>query len=249
VGENQRKLGVRLLEVSGIYGAAAFPDRIGFRRVAMIGLVGRARGFLRALHHLLDAGDVLEAQLMSRALIEYAITFAWFSLDPELHLGQWLIEDIRQTLVLDNELRELEGEGVLEGARRAELERVRDELKNECGEGNTAIPNLKDRAGAAGFDFAYSLAYRYESKSGIHPTTLAAEQLLRHRSEVGRYEIRETPPSDVRLPEIEGVGVALLLAILEVAQELVPEMPLDDDFEYVKREILALTPLDGLGDG
>lgn len=230
--------------MSGIYGAAAFSDGIGFRRVALIGLVGRARGLLRALHRLLDAGDVLEAQLMSRALVEYAITFAWFGLDPELHMAQWLIEDIRQTLVLDDELRALEGDGVLEDARRQELEQVRDRLRSECGDGHTALPNLKDRAHAAGFDVAYSLAYRYESKSGIHPTTLSAEQLLTHHSQVEKYEIRETPHPDLRLPDIDGVGAALLLAILEVAQELVPEMRLDGGFENVKREILSLAPLD-----
>lgn len=230
--------------MSGIYGAAAFQDGIGFRRVALIGLVGRARGLLRALHHLLDAGDVLEAQLMSRALVEYAITFAWFRLDPELHMAQWLIEDIRQTLVLDDELRALDGEGVLDEPRRTELEQVRDQLRIECGDGRTAIPNLKDRAHAAGLDIAYSLAYRYESKSGIHPTTLAAEQVLTHRPQVGRYEIREAPHADVHLPDIEGVGAALLLAILEVAQALAPEMPLDDGFDDVKQAILALAPLD-----
>jgi hypothetical protein len=244
MGETERKLGVQLLEVSGIYGAAAFSDGIGFRRVALVGLVGRARGLLRALHHLLDAGDMLEAQLMSRALVEYAITFAWFQLDPELHMAQWLIEDIRQTLVLDDELKALEGDGVLEDERRNELEQVRDQLKADCGDGATAMPKLKDRAHAAGFDVAYSLAYRYESKSGIHPTTLAAEQLLTHRPQIGKYEIRETPDPDVNLPDVEGVGAALLLAILEVAQELVPEMPLNDGFADVKQAILALAPLE-----
>lgn len=46
------------------------------------------------------------------------------------------------------------------------------------------------------------------------------------------------PPPDLRLPDIEGVDAALLLVILEVAQEIVPEMTLDPEFESVKAEVL-----------
>jgi hypothetical protein len=101
---------------------------------------------------------------------------------------------------------------------------------------------VKDRAKEAGVDLWYSLGYRFESKSGIHPTTLAAEQMLKHHPAVGMYEIREDPPGDLDLPNIEAVGAGLLLTILQVAQELVPEMKLDDGFEQVAKEIADLAP-------
>ncbi len=242
VGEPERRLGERLLDVSGIYGGAAFERGIGAGRVALVGLVARARRFLRAMHHMIDAGDTLEAQLMARALIEYAITFAWFKVEPEHHLRLWMIEDIRQTLLLDKELNELEGEGVLDETKRRELETLSNELKEACGKKGTSRPSVKDQAKQAGVDLVYSLGYRFESKSGIHPTTLAAEQMLKYCPEARMYEIREDPPGDLDLPNIEAVGAALLLAILQVAHELVPEMKLDDGFDEVANEIAALAP-------
>ncbi len=162
--------------------------------------------------------------------------------NPDLHLKQWLIEDIRLTLVMDTELRQEAGEPVIEDAKRAELERLREDLRADCGDRPTAMPSAKDRAGAIGAPLLYSLAYRCESKSGIHPTTLAAEQLIRALPEVGKYEIREEPPDDLELPDAEGVSTWLLAAIMEAAQALVPELPMDEGFKEVQAEILKLRP-------
>lgn len=242
MAHDPRSLAVRLLDVSGIYGATAVPDTIGYGRLVVIGLVGRARRLVAAIHHAHDAGDALEAQIFLRALVEYAITIPWMVVNPELHISQWRIEDIRLTLQMDEEVRQHADDPILTDENRAALEALREELMAACGE-DMALPNVQTRADVIGLPLLYSLAYRYESKSGIHPTSLAAEQLILNRPEIGMYEIRGEPPEDLNLPDAMGVSAALLLVILEAAQEFLPELPFDEGFDEVKAEVLALAPL------
>jgi hypothetical protein len=243
VATTKRDLGNRLLACSGIYGAVAVPYGLGFEKLAIIGLVARARRLVSAIQHSLDCGDALEAQIFNRALVEYALTIPWMALGPDLHTKQWLIEDIRQTLVMDAEVGQELGEPLLTDDHRARLEQVSEELRAACGERPTGVPNLQARAQAIGLPVLYTLGYRYESKSGIHPTTLAGEQLITDHKQAKMHEIREEPAADLALPDTEGVSLALLLAILEAAEQLVPELKLDPEFDEVRREILALAPL------
>ncbi len=117
---------------------------------AVIGLVGRCRRLVRAVLHAVDAGDALEAQLFVRALVEHAITIPWMALDPDLHIKQWLIEDIRQTLVMDGETRQLEGEAILADENRQRYEELSESLRQACGERPTTLPNLQTHADRIG---------------------------------------------------------------------------------------------------
>src|SRR5258708_7976795 len=82
-----RSLGLALLDASSIYEGYVIPTFEGHlrrrpfppHRRAIIGLVGRQRRFLRAVHTLADAGQMLEAIGPLRSMLEFLVCQRWLA--------------------------------------------------------------------------------------------------------------------------------------------------------------------------
>src|SRR5215208_4739723 len=134
--------------------------------MAILGLVGRCRRLVRAAYELADHRMTLEAQILIRVLLEYAITVRWLTLNPRLHFRQWAIGDIKSRLTMDREIQELGEETVLTEETRGLLEERLETYRRECGDAPPSLPRLQERARQTGESLSYSLAYRYDSQIG-----------------------------------------------------------------------------------
>lgn len=230
-----------LLRLSGHYEAAVVPPGTGFETLAVIGLVARARRIARTIASLTADGELLESYILLRVLLEYQITLAWIVADRGPHLRQWLFDDLRNRLLIDDELRELGEEPILDDEARLRHTTLQDDLRRDLGGEPPRIPSVYDRAKEIGLSLGYTLAYRFDSQSGIHPTCMAAEMLMLRVPQTGQVMIRRNVDAK-GLPDPYPVTAALLLSILEAGQELAPTINLDEGFETVKAQVLELAP-------
>lgn len=81
-----------------------------------------------------------------------------------------------------------------------------------------------------------SLTYRFDSNSAAHPNPLALEQFLEPRN--GDVLIRDTPRGP--RPDPYTVGVALSLAVVELAGERVDHGTLAAEIARISRALRAL---------
>jgi hypothetical protein len=156
------------------------------------GLVARQRRLLRGAYMLADADMRLEAGMLVRAMLEYLILQKWLELEPRLHHVLWVKDDLEGRLRIDMELRQQapgeheEALELMEPDRRAEYESSLEEMREQVAQAQEELrldkapryPSVKQQAEATGLAFVYSLAYRYESQSGVHPTAMAIETLI-----------------------------------------------------------------------
>src|SRR6266508_3325218 len=101
-----RECGLELLTLSTVYERPVVGDEAGVETLAMVGLVARMRRLLRASYPLADAGEVLEASILNRAMMEYLFTLRRLQVDPELHYVLWAAADLKARLTIDREVRE-----------------------------------------------------------------------------------------------------------------------------------------------
>lgn len=115
------------------------------------------------------------------------------------------------------------------------LARFRDDLAPDGGQ----LPNVQQQAEAIGFQIGYSLAYRFDSQSGVHPTALGAEQMLEPVGQALR--LRAAPPAEAA-PDSYPIAAVLLLLAIEGGRNLAPFVALADGYEQTKAEIETLAP-------
>jgi hypothetical protein len=248
-----RECGLELLALSTVYERPVVCDEAGVETLAMIGLVARMRRLLRASYRLADAGEILEASILNRAMMEYLFTLRWLQVDPVLHYLLWAAADLRSRLTLDREVREQAEEEYAEAVELMEkdvrdqyeqsLEKMQaqiDEAKQRLGGKPLRLPSFEQRARAAELPFAYSLAYRFDSMTGAHPTPHAIEQLMvEHPKGIA---ILPEPPQERGYADPYGVAAHVLLDALNSAADKIPELRLGDGLEAVQWRLMELVP-------
>lgn len=177
-----RTLGLELLATSAGYEGLVVRDA---RTASVAGLVARQRRLLQAAYRLIDAGDLLEAQILVRSQVEFLIVQKWLQLDPELHYPLWVIEDVRARFALRDDVLAAYGTDVLDAGTVRRYEQARDDRRAElariCEQRGINVleyPKLIDQAKAVDEAGTYALVYRYDSQAAVHPRSLAVEQLL-----------------------------------------------------------------------
>jgi Family of unknown function (DUF5677) len=172
-----RAAGLDLSETSRQFGKTLVHSDAGYATMALIGMVARSRGFLRAAYALADDGYELEAMLQVRALNEYAITIRWLIEDADYHARLLAIDDLKKRIAIDDEVKALpKGVPILTPESRARDDAKLAELTAACGDRPTRLPSLFNRAKDAKMSWFYSLAYRADSQAAAHPTIWALEQ-------------------------------------------------------------------------
>ena len=100
----------------------------------------------------------------------------------------------------------------------------------------TRMPTLEARAEVGGAEMIYSLTYRFDSNSAAHPNPLALEQFLEPRD--GDILIRATPKGP--RPDPYAVGAVLLIAVVDLAGELVDHAALEPGLVRIRERLQAL---------
>jgi hypothetical protein len=248
-----RDCGLELLAVSTVYERPVVGDEAGVETLAMVGLVARMRRLLRSAYRLADAGEVLEASILNRVLMEYLFTLRWLQVDPELNYVLWAADDLRARLTIDREVREQAEEGHSDAIELMEpdvrqqyeqsLARMRAQIaeaRERVGGGPIRLPSFEQRAREAELPFAYSLAYRFDSITGSHPTPHAVEQLMvEHPRGIA---ILPQPASGRGYADTYGVAAHVLLDALNSAADRIPELQLGEGLEAVQRRLMELAP-------
>jgi hypothetical protein len=240
VSPRPRELLTRLLDASSRYENAEIAAGTAYIPMVVAALVARSRHMARVIVRLADEGETTEAQVLLRALLEYAVTINWLDLDREKNPRHWLISDIRRRLAADNELRQLGEPPIIADANRQRYEGVVARFEQDLGGNPGQLPSVQQQAQQIEFPIGYSLAYRFDSQSGVHPTSLGAEQML-EAVEDG-FRLRTEPPPG-SAPDPYAVAATLLLLALDGGRELVPFIQLDDDYAQVKAEVEGLAPM------
>jgi Family of unknown function (DUF5677) len=248
-----RECGLELLALSTVYERPVVGDEAGVETLAMVGLVARMRRLLRASYRLADAGEVLEASILNRAMMEYLFTLRWLQVDPELHYVLWATADLKARLTIDREVREQAEEQHAEAVELMEpnvrdqyeqalrkMQAQIDEARERLAGRTLRLPSFEQRAREAELPFAYSLAYRYDSITGAHPTPHAIEQLMvQHPRGIA---ILPEPPPERGYADAYGVAAHVLLDALNSAADKIPELRLGEGLEAVKRRLMDLAP-------
>jgi hypothetical protein len=115
-----------------------------------------------------------------------------------------------------------------------------DEARERLAGPTHRLPSFEQRTREAELPFAYSLAYRYDSISGAHPTPHAIEQLMvQHPRGIA---ILPEPPPERGYADAYGVAAHVLLDALNSAADKIPELRLGEGLEAVKRRLMDLAP-------
>ena len=154
------------------------------------GLIARQVGSLEAIFYLRSLEREADPAILSRALYEHAVTFAWLAADPGAQRHQRFVKsDLLRRLEIDDDCRQLTHDGVpVEIMNTAERRGFAQQLTN-LPEGTKRMPDLIDMATAADEHWTeilepltgsatvksyrgfYGLTYRHES-SIAHATSL-----------------------------------------------------------------------------
>jgi Family of unknown function (DUF5677) len=231
--------GIALLGASKAFDRLGVAPEAGRETLAILGLVGRCRRLVRAAYELADRAMDLEAQILIRVLLEYGITVRWLVVNPHLHFRQWAIADIEKRFTIDREIQEFGEETVLTEESRAQFERRLEDFRRECGAASTKLPPLQERARQTGESLSYSMAYRYDSQSGAHPTPLAAEALVSLDPE-GRGSLITAEPTDWMALNVYAAGAFMLLDVLDAAGAL-PELALGPELQPIRERLEELS--------
>ena len=248
-----RDCGLALLDVSETYERRVVLDSAGPATLSMVGLVARMRRLLRSAYRLVDAGDVLEASILVRSLMEYLFTLRWLQLDPELHYVLWAAADLRARLTIDREVRELATDEhavamqIMEPDVRERVERSFStfseqikEAERRTGGKKLRLPSHEQRAQAAGVPLGYSLAYRFDSLTGVHPMPHAIEQLMIARPDIGGIEVVGEPSPGHPYADPYAIAAHLLADALASAADQIPELDLGDRFGRIRARLNEL---------
>jgi hypothetical protein len=98
ISRDARAAGDRLLFLTRGYEDLVVPRGIGVTRLAVLGMVARARNLLRSTYSVADTGDALAAAVLVRTLTESVLTLGWLDHDPELGELIWTLDEIRTRL-------------------------------------------------------------------------------------------------------------------------------------------------------
>lgn len=234
-----RDLVERLLEASRGYEGAELASDVGYTSLVAAALVARARNLARVIVRLADASEVSESQILLRVLLEYAVTLNWLNLEAYRNPRHWLVSDMRRRLTIENELQGLGEPPILSQSIRQRYERLIQRFENDLGGNPGRLPSVQQQATQIAFPHGYSLAYRFDSQSGVHPTALAAEAIL--EPDGTNVRLRPRPSSDTA-PDPYAVTAVLLLLTLDAGRESVPTIALTVDFEQVRADVEHLVP-------
>ena len=250
-----RSLGLALLDASRTYDSFVIPsyeDRLRRRRFpphrrAIIGLAARQRRFLRAAYVLADAGQVLEAVVLLRSMLEFLICQRWLALDPDRNWKLWMTDDHAARDLWRERLRQnaptLHDAAVeaLTPEQRAEGEAVaaaRVQLAAELGDRQPDDRrSLEQRAAQVGLSFLYDGLYRYQSNAAAHPSMLASE-LLMEKHPKGLL-LRSGPTAQFVAPPVYLPGAWLLYEALKGSGELTPALN-PRELPSIGRDLYAL---------
>jgi hypothetical protein len=202
----------------------------------------RARRLTRAIYRLLDAGDTLEAQVLLRTLLEYALTAQWLAQDPRPRFLSWWLEDDRRFRVMEREVRALAKEPIEEISE--ELQRGRDELRTQFEkdadtQGAPPFPNLVDMARAVDSPFAYAFVYRVLSQSGAHPYPHGLEPLIEDQPGSDRVLVRAAQKKPPTIEPYYFAGALLFISLREAAAQFAP-IALTEELAVLEPEFFAL---------
>jgi hypothetical protein len=236
-----RECGLQLLEISRIYERGVVSYEAGPQTLAIAGMVGRQRRLLRGAYLLADEDQRLESSIMLRAMLEFLIRQKWLELNPRLHYALWAADDLKARLRIDREVREddpeLHEEAFLVMAPEMrqlyenQLARMQEQLAALHAELDLdrppSYPNLREQAIAVGLGLSYSLAYRFDSQSAAHPSTMAIEQLFQDRPDLGGVRLLPEPPAERAYADPYGVGAFILRDALAGAAAMIPEFQLE----------------------
>jgi hypothetical protein len=249
-----RGCGFELLELSGIYDGAFFPDGAGPEARSIAGLVARQRRLLRAAYTLRDNDLRLEAQIIHRTMLEFSIRQRWLQLDAQLNYLLWAIDDVEERFRLHRQVREQaqqqEGQAfdVMAPQTITSLECFLEELRAKLAEIQQerglerapSYPDSKRQADVVGLGLAYALAYRFDSQTAAHPSVFAATELFREQS--GGLELVDGPDGEAGVfVDTYGVCAFILYDALDHAGEQVGDLRLEG-LDDVGRRLVELAP-------
>jgi hypothetical protein len=126
-----------------------------------------------------------------------------------------------------------------ERARVKNLPRVARRKKRLRVERIAKMPGFGDRAKVADMPWVYSFAYRFDSNSAAHPTSMALEQFL----EVTPEGIRILPTASGARADPYYVAAALMSALLELAEDHVDHAEIEAGLTEIRAEIERLREL------
>jgi hypothetical protein len=218
-----RECGLELLEASTSYETIRLPAEQRLE-AALIALVGRARGHLRAAYLLQDAGMTLEAGAGRRALVEYIVTVGWLLEDPGTHPMIWQRSDASRRLAADDDVRRAGYGAIMPPAMRQTTQDFFDSLTADLaakGIEKPKMPKVEELARA--YAFAY-VPYRFDSQVATHPSMWAAEQLLSVEAD-GSLQLHPGPAGRAEQAQIETYGMCAysLLTLLVMIDDALPE--------------------------
>lgn len=102
-------------------------------------MLGRACGTAECVIALAAERRAVDAGVLSRALFEQVVTFAWIAVDPAVNTDAWVRWDRQQRIKYDNDLRDRGGQRELEPE-------VRQEFEDFIAAGPAMPDNLAERA-------------------------------------------------------------------------------------------------------
>lgn len=104
ISRDARAAGERMLDLTRGYDNLVVPHGLGVTRLAVLGLVARARSLHGVAHRVADTGDAAAAALPIRAITESVLTLGWFDADPELAEAVWILDELRTRLAHHKEV-------------------------------------------------------------------------------------------------------------------------------------------------
>ena len=204
--------------------------------IVLVAYAARGRRLLRAAYRLLDAGDAAEAVPLLRTISEYLVVARWLLEHPD-RLPAWALADHdKRDFVISQVMRELpDGDSETNAA----LQRQRDDLREsrerwltERGQPEGDVLSVEQMAAQIGLGFAYQLAYRTQSQSDVHATTVAADSCY-ERMPDGRLRLLPAPQHALRGYDQYELGAHMLRDLLATTNQHV-------------RSFLWATGLDGI---
>lgn len=226
-----RACGHSLLHISaGLEQGTLVTRDAGAVTLALVGFAARGRRLLKAAYTLLDTDQAPEAVPLLRIMSEYVIVGRWLMLDPETNHRTWALDDLRRSLLVDDRAFEHGGFRLMDEETRKFYEEAKaglqgtEEVEGESSAASKSerLPGIEQIAALVELSFAYNTAYRLDSQSAVHATTMAMNNMYEENDE--GYVLRPMPHLMMAGIDSYALGAAILLDLLHDAAIRIPEL-------------------------
>ena len=185
-----REQGLGLPDLSASAASIAVPREHEEPLLAYAAWTVRSRTLLKAIFVLADRGHRTEAGILSRSLLETAITMRWVALDGQTNYERWVLADCRDDVTWDSKI---------QGAAKANptwshpdalpdgyMDQVRATIANLEAAKVTGAPDIRQMAEQVGYFDVHPIVYRLYNGL-VHGSTMMVLNPLARPLGDGKY--------------------------------------------------------------